>query len=225
MGTPGALRILLADDHAMLREGLAMLIAGQADMAVVAQASDGVDAVRLAFELRPDVAVLDLSMPGMGGAEATEQIRQACPETRVLALTRHADPAYLRRALQAGAAGYVLKKSATDTLISAIRTVAGGGSYVEPALAGTLLKSTFARLPPGREPVRQSTLTAREEQVLRSVAWGLSNKEIAGELGISIKTVESYKSAAVEKLELASRADIVRYAVARGWLSEDSAPE
>jgi two-component system response regulator NreC len=219
------LRVLLADDHAILREGLAMLIGGQSDMAVVAQADNGREAVRLACDEHPDVAVLDVSMPEMGGAEATEAIRAQCPDVRVLALTRHADQAYVRRLLQAGAAGYVLKKGAADALINAIRVVARGGTYVEPQLAGALLQRTFGRTPVEAAGDTQALLSAREEEVLRSIAWGRSNKEIAAELGLSIKTVESYKAVALEKLQLRNRSDIVRYAVTRGWLSADSAPE
>jgi two-component system response regulator NreC len=219
------LRVLLADDHAILRDGLAVLINGQSDMEVVAQASNGAEAIRLAKESRIDVAVLDVSMPGVGGAEAAQQIRDCCADTRVLALTRHANTGYLRRLLQAGANGYVLKKSAADALINAIRIVAQGGTYLEPSLAGAVLGRAFG--PGGSGDARESRdfLTLREEEVLRSIAWGRSNKEIATELDISIKTVESYKAAAIEKLDLRSRADIVRYAVSRGWLSEDTAPE
>jgi DNA-binding NarL/FixJ family response regulator len=217
--------VLVADDHAILREGLAMLIGGQSDMSVVAQADNGRDAVRLAREERPDVAVLDVSMPEMGGAEATEQIRKECPEVRILALTRHSDQAYVRRLLQAGAAGYVLKKGAADALINAIRVVARGGTYVEPQLAGALLQRTFGRTAAEAAGEQTAMLSAREEEVLRSIAWGRSNKEIAAELGLSIKTVESYKAVALEKLQLRNRSDIVRYAVTRGWLSADSAPE
>jgi DNA-binding NarL/FixJ family response regulator len=223
--SPTKLRVLLADDHAILREGLAMLIGGQSDMSVVAQAENGREAVRLARDERPDVAVLDVSMPELGGAEATEKIREECPDVRVLALTRHADQAYVRRLLQAGAAGYVLKKGAADALINAIRVVARGGTYVEPQLAGALLQRTFGRTPAEASGDAQAMLSAREEEVLRSIAWGRSNKEIAAELGLSIKTVESYKAVALEKLQLRNRSDIVRYAVTRGWLSADSAPE
>jgi two-component system response regulator NreC len=219
------LRVLLADDHAILRDGLAVLINGQSDMEVVAQASNGAEAIRLAKESRIDIAVLDVSMPGVGGAEAAQQIRDCCADTRVLALTRHANTGYLRRLLQAGANGYVLKKSAADALINAIRIVAQGGTYLEPSLAGAVLGRAFG--PGGAGDARESRdfLTLREEEVLRSIAWGRSNKEIATELDISIKTVESYKAAAIEKLDLRSRADIVRYAVSRGWLSEDTSPE
>lgn len=219
------LRVLVADDHAVLREGLAMLIGRQSDMTVVAQADNGRDAVRMACDQHPDVAVLDVSMPELGGAEAAEAIRSECPDVRVLALTRHSDQAYVRRLLQAGAAGYVLKKGAAEALINAIRVVAKGGTYVEPQLAGTLLQRTFGRTPVETTGESQALLSAREEEVLRSIAWGRSNKEIAAELGLSIKTVESYKAVALEKLQIRNRSDIVRYAVSRGWLSAESAPE
>lgn len=219
------LRILLADDHVIVRDGLALLIDGQPDMKVVAQVGTGREAVRLAIEKAPDVAVLDVSMPDMGGAEAAERIVEHCPHVRILALTRHADQSYLRRLLQAGAAGYVLKKSAADTLINAIRIVAQGGTYIEPGLAGPLLQRTFTHPVGARKGHAKEVLSAREEEVLQAIAWGKSNKEIAASLSLSIKTVESYKAAAIEKLRLRTRADIVRYAVARGWLSEDKAPE
>jgi DNA-binding NarL/FixJ family response regulator len=219
------LRILLADDHIIVRDGLCMLINGQRDMEVVAQAGTGREAVCLAANAAPDVAVLDVSMPDIGGAEAADKIIERCPAVRVLVLTRHSDQAYLRRLLRAGAAGYVLKKSAADTLISAIRIVAQGETYIEPALAGPLLQRTLSYPVTAKKAHAGEVLSAREEEVLQSIAWGRSNKEIAAALSLSIKTVESYKAAAVEKLHLRTRADIVRYAVSRGWLSEDQAPE
>ena len=219
------LRILLVDDHAIVREGLGLLIDAQSDMQVVAQAGSGREALRLAQEVAPDVALVDISMPDMNGADVTEKILASCPSIRVLALTRHTDQAYMRRMLQAGAAGYVLKKSAADTLINAIRVVSQGETYMEQSLAGSLLKRTFAQQPSARKPQGRDVLSAREEEVLQAIAWGRSNKEIAGTLALSIKTVESYKSAALEKLGLRTRSDIVRYAVSRGWLNEDQAPE
>lgn len=219
------MRILLADDHVIVRDGLAVLINGQPDMQVVAQAGTGREALRHAMEMAPDVAVLDVSMPDMGGPEAAEKMGEHCPLVRILALTRHADQAYLRRMLQAGAAGYVLKKSAADTLINAIRIVAQGGTYIEPGLAGPLLQRTFSHPVSARKTHAREVLSAREEEVLQAIAWGRSNKEIASALSLSIKTVESYKAAAIEKLHLRTRADIVRYAVTRGWLAEDKAPE
>ena len=213
------LRILLADDHAVLREGLALLIDAQPDMEVVAQARDGREACQLAEKTTPDVAVLDVSMPNMGGAEAAREICARCPATRVLALTRHADQAYLRNLLAAGAKGYVLKQSAAETLVQSIRTVAEGGTYLEPSLAGGIVDRAIG----GRSGA--DTLSDREQEVLRGIAWGRSNKEIAAELGLSVKTVESYKATATHKLGLRTRTQIIRYALARGWLSEDSASE
>lgn len=221
MHTNAKIRVLLADDHAILRDGLAMLINREPDMEVVAQTDTAAGAVRLAQSAGPDVAVLDLSMPEGGGAAAAEAIRDCCPAVRVLALTRHSEHAYLRRLLQAGATGYVLKKSAAETLISALRIVAGGGTYVEPSLETAMVERTRRR-GLASDPER---LTPREEEVLREVAWGRSSKEIAGILSISTKTVESYKATALEKLKLRSRTDIVRYAIARGWLSDEVAPD
>jgi DNA-binding NarL/FixJ family response regulator len=225
MAKMAKLRILLADDHAIVRDGLCVLINGQPDMEVVGQAGTGREAVCLAVATLPDVAVLDISMPDMGGAEAAEKIVERCPAVRILVLTRHADQAYLRRLLRAGAAGYVLKKSAAETLIGAIRIVAQGDTYIEPALAGPLLQRSLSYPVAAKKTPVSEVLSAREEEVLQSIAWGRSNKEIAATLSLSIKTVESYKAAAIEKLRLRTRADIVRYAVTRGWLSEDKAPE
>lgn len=217
------LRILLADDHTMLRDGLSVLINDQPDMEVIAQAQTGRQAVQLARECTPDVAVVDISMPDMAGIEAAQQIASRSAPTRVIALSRNADPGCARRALRAGAAGFVLKRSAAEALIHAIRIVAGGESYVEPDFSGEL----FSAADPGaaNDRVGNGRLSFREEQVLRSIAWGLSNKEIAGELGLSIKTVESYKASALEKLRLRSRADIVRHAVRIGWLSPERMQE
>jgi DNA-binding NarL/FixJ family response regulator len=219
------LRVLLADDHAVLREGLALLIDAQPDMQVVAQARGGREAVRLAEQLHPDVAVLDVSMPDLGGAEAAEQLRQCCPKVRTLALTRHADLGYLRRMLRAGAAGYVLKRTAADALIGAIRIVHEGGNYVDPSLAGALVSRTLGSDNGNGGSSHGAELSQREEQVLRLVAWGQSNKEIASALGLSVKTVESYKATALDKLKLRSRTDILRYALGQHWLREDSDPE
>ena len=219
------LRILLADDHAVLRDGLAMLVNGQPDMQVVAQAADGLEAVRLAELHAPDVAVLDVSMPTLGGADAAERIRSVCPDVRVLALTRHAEQGYLRRLLAAGAKGYVLKRTAGDALIDAIRIVASGGTYVDPALSAGLVDrniTVFGRQAKGAHDCPQ--LSNREIEVLRLIAWGLSNKEVAGRLGISIKTIESHKASAVDKLRLRGRSDILRYAMSQNWLAEDNAP-
>lgn len=220
------LRILLADDHAVLREGLTMLINAQPDMDVVAQARSGREAVRLCAAHLPDVVVLDVSMPDLDGAEAAERVREMCPAPRILALTRHADQGYLRRLLRAGASGYVLKRSAADALIHAIRTVASGGTYIDPGMIGGLVSRAVGAPEQGSDGIgKRAELTEREEQVLRLIAWGQSNKEAAGKLGLSVKTVESYKATALQKLQLRSRTDILRYALSQQWLGDDAAPE
>jgi DNA-binding NarL/FixJ family response regulator len=218
------LRVFLVDDHAVLRDGLKLLINAQPDMEVVGQAANGRDALRLVKDSQVDVVVMDVSMPGLGGAEATEQLKRECPQVRVLVLTRHADQGYLRRLLRAGASGYVLKKSAADELIHALRAVAAGGAHVDPALAAELFQSLAGRAP-SAESAPPGDLTEREAEVLRLIAWGLSNKEIAAQLDISVKTVEYHKARSAEKLRLRSRTDILRYALSQGWLQDHDGPE
>lgn len=211
------LRILLADDHAVVREGLKALINAQPGMEVSGEAADGRNACRLARTLRPGVVILDVSMPEMNGAEAAEELRRDCPEVRVLALTVHEDKGYLLRLLAAGAAGYVLKGAAAEELIHAIRTVAAGGVYLDPTVAGKVVGG-FVRHPAGTPAPGGGDLSDREAEVVRLVAAGYSNKEIAGRMTLSVKTVETYKARSMEKLGLRSRVDIVRYALHRGWL-------
>ena len=207
------IRLVLADDHAIVRDGLRTLIASAGDVEVVGEADNGADAERLAAELRPDVVVIDISMPG-GGPEAAERIAQAAPDVRVLVLTMHDDRAHLRRMLEAGADGYVLKRATFDELMRAIRAVNAGEAYVDPHLAAAVLRPTTS----DASDIADVTLSAREEDVLRRIAWGESNKAIARELGISVRTVETYKTRFSEKLGLAARSDIVRYAVRKGWM-------
>jgi DNA-binding NarL/FixJ family response regulator len=209
------LRIFLADDHAVVREGLRSLVNGAAGMAVCGEAADGLTACEQVERLLPDVVVIDVSMPGMGGAEATARLKQSCPQVKVLALTVHEDRGYLHRLLEAGAAGYALKRAAPEELIHAIRAVAAGGTYLDPAIAGKVV-SGFVR----PRPVEGSELSEREIEVVRLTAAGHSNKEIAAQLELSVKTVESYKARSLEKLGLHSRADLVRYALHRGWLRD-----
>jgi DNA-binding NarL/FixJ family response regulator len=212
------IRVLLADDHATVREALATLVSGQPDMQVVGQAGDGDDAVEQARQLRPDVAVLDVSMPAMSGLEVTLALTDALPATRIVILTRHGEFDLVEQLLRAGASGYVLKQSASTELLKAIRTVASGGSYFDPLVAGKLANhyATAARTPEGIG----EALTAREEQVLQLLARGYSNKAVAAELDISVKTVEAHKGHGMEKLGLENRVDLVRYALLRGWLRE-----
>jgi DNA-binding NarL/FixJ family response regulator len=209
------IRIVIADDHAIVRGGLAALLNGTPGMQVDGEAANGVEACRLAAELAPDVVIMDMSMPLMDGIAATSQIRAETPGVHVLALTMHEDRRHLEAALEAGAAGYMLKRADPAELLRAIRSVAAGRTYVDPELGGSVLQRRQA---PAGGPL---PLSRREEEVLRRTAWGASNKDMAEELGISTKTVETYKARITEKLGLRSRADMVRYAVEHGWLSAD----
>jgi DNA-binding NarL/FixJ family response regulator len=215
------LRVYLVDDHPVVRNGLRVLVEAEDDMTVVGEAFDGETAVRQTLELRPDVVVMDVSMPGMSGTEATARIREACPEVRVVALTAHEDKGYLRQLLDARASGYVLKRSAAADLVGAIRHAVAGRTYLDPAVAGQLVTGP-AR--PEEDATRQE-LSDRESEVLKQVAQGYSNKQIAARLKIGVKTVETYKARSMEKLGVRSRVDIVRYAIGRGWLTDtESSP-
>jgi DNA-binding NarL/FixJ family response regulator len=211
------LRVYLADDHAVVRAGLKALINAEPQMEVSGEAGDGRTACQQVLELQPDVVVMDVSMPGLNGAQATAQLKQTCPNVKVLALTVHEDKGYLRLLLAAGASGYVLKRAAAEELIHAIRTVAAGGVYLDPALAGKVVGS-FVRAPAGKSVPEGGDLSDREAEVVRLIAVGHSNKEIGSRLCLSVKTVETYKARSMEKLGLDSRADLVRYALQRGWL-------
>jgi DNA-binding NarL/FixJ family response regulator len=209
------LRIFLADDHGVVREGLKALVNGAPGMVVCGEAGDGLSACEEVERLLPDVAVMDVSMPLLGGAEATARLKQSCPQVKVLALTVHEDRGYLHRLLEAGAAGYALKRAAPEELIHAIRAVAAGGTYLDPAIAGKVVGG-FVR----PRPAEGGELSEREVEVVRLTAAGHSNKEIAARLDLSVKTVETYKARSLEKLGLHSRADLVRYALQRGWLRD-----
>jgi DNA-binding NarL/FixJ family response regulator len=215
--TAAPLRVLLADDHVTVRHGLKLLIDGQPDMHVVSEAGDGATTIQQAIALKPDVVVVDISMPGMNGLVATRRLKQQQPETAIVTLTRHADDAYLQELLRAGASGYVLKQSAPSELLHAIRAVAAGGQYLDSTLTARVTAGFL-----GREGKRESksvvALSERESSVLRLIASGYSNKEIAGRLTLSVKTVEAHKANGMRKLGLKGRIDIVKYAVLQGWL-------
>ena len=213
------IRVLIADDHGSMREGLCLLINSQPDLEVVGEAADGREAVKLAHELAPDVIVMDISMPGLNGLEATKKLRESGARVRVLTLTRHADDGFVKQLLAAGASGYALKLSSGEELMHAIRTVAAGGIYIDPAVAGKFVTNRPAK--PG--PVPRADLSEREEEILRLIAWGHSNKEIAHRLDLSVKTIEAHKANAMQKLGMSGRIDIVRYAVLRGWLQDSDA--
>jgi DNA-binding NarL/FixJ family response regulator len=207
----------------MVREGLRVLVEGQLNMHVVGEAANGKEALKMAGELKPDVVVMDLSMPEVNGLQATQMLKSKCPDTKVVVLTAHEDESYLRELFKAGASGYVLKRSAGDTLIQAITMSLKGQVYVEPSLA----EKTLSRLVTGASFSRDAShvsLSDREQEVLKLVAWGYSNKEAADELKLSVKTVETYKVRIAEKLGLRSRAQIVQYALRQGWLNDAQAP-
>ena len=211
------LRILLADDHVTVRHGLKLMIDAETDMTVVAEVSDGEAAVRKALELKPDVVVMDISMPGMNGLAATRALRKAQGDARIVTLTRHADDAYVKELLRAGVSGYVLKRSAPTELLHAIRGVAAGGQYLDSTLTARVTAGFLAR--EGRRVGKPSaTISDRESEVLRLIASGYSNKEIAARLDLSVKTVEAHKANAMRKLGLTGRIDIVKYAILQGWL-------
>lgn len=211
------LRILLADDHAIVRQGLKLLIDNQSDMGVVGEAADGTDAVSQAKSLNPDIVVMDISMPGMNGLVATRTLKRMLPNVAIVALTRHDDDTYLEELLRAGASGYVLKQSAPTDFLRAIRAVAAGGVYLDPAITSRVADGLLS----GEAAISNETaasISERESEVLRLIAIGHSNKEVAAQLKISVKTVEVHKANAMRKLGLAGRVDIIRYAVLQGWL-------
>jgi DNA-binding NarL/FixJ family response regulator len=211
------IRVLLAEDHETVRHGLKLLINRQPDMEVVGEAGDGRDAVDRVGSLKPHVAVLDVAMPQMNGLQATRAIRESAPATAVVALTRYDDDAYVQELLNAGASGYVLKQSPSTELVDAVRAAAAGRRYLDRSLAarvaGTMMNQHGRRSAP-------SPITDRETEVLRLMALGHSNKEIASLLELSVKTVEVHKANATRKLGLTGRTDVVRYALLQGWLRE-----
>jgi DNA-binding NarL/FixJ family response regulator len=215
--TASRLRILLADDHAIVRQGLKLLIDAQPDMTVVGEAADGDAVVAQAQALQPDVVVMDISMPGTNGLTATRTLKERQPALVVLVLTRHEEDRYLQELLRAGASGYVLKQSPPPQLLQAIRVVRAGGIYLDPAVTARVADGLLdGRHDGGR--ASGAAISDRETEVLRLVAVGHSNKEIGARLNISIKTVEVHKANAMRKLGLTGRVDIIRYGVLQGWL-------
>jgi two-component system response regulator NreC len=209
---------LIADDHAVLRAGLRMLLDVQQDIAVAGEAGDGVEVLQKARELQPDVVLMDLSMPGPHSGEVIRQVLRACPKTRVLVLTMHDDPAYLASALAAGAAGYVVKKVADSELLSAIRAVHGGRTFVD--LTQSLDTPSRAVVSGARaEGERPKDLSRREREVLGLLAQGYSNQQIATQINVSVKTVETHRTRLSEKLGLKGRAELYRFAVESGILT------
>lgn len=207
------IKVALADDHPVVLAGIEALLLRAPDIELVGQATRGDDALRLFSQLAPDVVVADISMPGLNGIELARRLTAERPGIKLIALTVHEDQAYVQPLLEAGGRGYLLKRSAAEDLVRAIRAVSAGGVYLDPVVAGKALDASTA------DPVAAvANLSDREREVLRLTAEGHSNKEIAARLEVSAKTVETYKGRASSKLGLRTRADIVRYGVGQGWL-------
>ena len=215
---PEKIRVMLSDDHTILRTGLKMLIGAAEDMEVVAEAADGEEAIAQVETVRPEVVLMDISMPKIDGIKATKEIKRRFPETKVLMLTMHENDEYLFRTIQAGGSGYVLKKAADDEVLDAIRHVAGGGAFLRPAVTTRIVQDYLERVDKGEEADSFGRLTDREQEILRLIAGGHTNSQIATMLVISVRTVESHRAHIMEKLGIHSRAELVKYALRKGLL-------
>jgi len=208
----GIIRVLLADDHRILREGIRALIEDQGDMEVVGEAEDGQATVKMVAQLQPDVVVMDIAMPLLNGLEATRQIRRDFPQVKVLILTMHENEEYIRQVLAAGALGYVLKDAAARDLLGAIRTVYQGEAVLSPAITRLVIED-YLRWGDIRPEDATDGLTAREREILQLIAEGYTNKEIAGILCLSVKTVQSHRTNLMNKLDLHDRGELIKYAI------------
>jgi two-component system response regulator NreC len=213
------IKLLICDDHAMVRSGLAMLLHGRHGIEVAGEASEGEEAIRLATQLKPDVVLMDLSMPhGMDGMTATTELKKLLPDIAVLILTMHDDDEYLFQAIGAGASGYILKNAPHDELISAIQMIAGGNAYLYPTATKRLMSEYLAKMKHGEDSGPYESLSEREKEILGWIAKGYSNKEIAENLIISVKTVETHKSHLMDKLGLRTRPELIQFALKKGLL-------
>ena len=218
-----SISVVIADDHELVRAGLRVLVQTQSDMRVTGEATDGAEACIRARALRPQVLLLDLAVPKLGALEVTRRLRTDAPETRVLTISTHGDSSYIRILLTEGASGYLAKRSAADTFFTAIRTVASGGIYVDPQITAWLVSSIAHQR--GRCVGGVANLSDRELEVMRRNAIGYTNKEIAAQLGVSVKTVETYKARSMEKLGLHTRVDVIKTALRCGWFSANGASD
>ena len=213
-------RITLSDDHPIMLAGLRNLIEAEADFELVGEATNGTGALKLIREQKPDVAILDISMPELNGIMVARKLAEELPDVKLMVLTLHEDRAYLRQALDVGVRGYVLKRSAAENLVQAIRAVVVGGLYVDPAIVDRVFDKSAARGNRSATPPNMPQLTDREGEVLKLTALGFTNKEAARRLDLGVKSVETYRARGLEKLGLKTRADLVRYASAQGWLAD-----
>jgi DNA-binding NarL/FixJ family response regulator len=218
LGVTDKTRIVLADDHPIVLDGLRNLIRAEPDFALVGEAASGLGALKIIREQRPDVAVLDISMPELNGIVLCRRLAGEMPALRLLVLTLHEDRAYLNQALEAGVRGYVLKRSAVENLVQAIRAVMVGGLYIDPAIVGRVFESKQINKRLAARKGVSPALTDREADVLKMAALGFTNKEIASRLDVGVKSIETYKARGLEKLGLKTRAELVRYASGQGWL-------
>ncbi len=214
------MRILLADDHTILRAGLKMMLNAQPDMEVVGEAQDGRQSIYEAQRLHPDIILMDITMPDMNGIEATRQIKKLLPEAKVLMLTMHENDEYVFQALRAGASGYLLKEAADTDLIRALHVVHSGQFYLSPIAQSVMVGDYLQRVRSGEEKDSYSSLTEREREILKLVAEGYTNNQIAERLVISPKTVDTHRTHVMDKLNLHSRAELVKYAMRRGLLED-----
>jgi DNA-binding NarL/FixJ family response regulator len=212
-------RVLVADDHPVVLAGIKALLSADPAIEIIGEALDGQSALRTSIEHKPDVLLLDLSMPGLSGMDVVRQLLAACPECKVLVLTVHEDRSYVRKLLEFGAVGYVLKRSAPEDLLRAVHAVAKGGIYLDPAIAGQAIDNTANRQLDDQQG-RGVDLSDREIEVLRLTALGHSNKAIAAVLQVGVKSVETYKARAMDKLGFHSRVELVGYALGKGWLAD-----
>lgn len=212
------IKVLVADDHAIVREGVRMILAKEKDIEVVGEAEHGQQALDLVETHAPDVVVMDISMPGMGGIEATQKVKERHPRVNVLALTMHEDESYVFQLLRAGASGYVLKRAAAQDLVQAVRAAARGEAFLYPSVARKVVEDYLRRVGVGEERERYDGLTGREKEILTLIAEGLANQEIAQKLYISIKTVQTHRAHILEKLGLHDRTELVRYAIRKGLI-------
>ncbi len=212
------IQVVLVDDHAVVRSGLHLLLDAQEDIEVVGEAGNAKDAVFRARALKPDVILLDVVMPGESGIEVLPKLLKESPETKVLVLSMQDDPSYVREAFAAGASGYVLKEAVDEEVVSAVREIASGGRYVHPALGARMISAEAEE----RAAAEADPLSDREREILRLLALGHTNQEIARRLYISVRTAESHRAHIMQKLRLSTRAELVRYALSHGLLAEDS---
>lgn len=222
------INIVLVDDHQILRDGLKSILEDEDDLMVVGEADNGREALRLVRQVKPDIVVMDVSMPDINGIEATSQIMEECPGCKVLALSMHRDPRFITGMLEAGAKGYMLKDCASDELVSVIRTLSAGSFYVTPGVADVVIKGFLGKLGGGDKKPPGSVLSPREREVLKLLVGGLSTKEISDRICVGIKTVEAHRRNIMEKLEIGNLVDLIRYAIVEGitsideWLSKSS---